>query len=317
MATIKQFVESITVPNTAKVVRYVLDGVDAQLENCNKEEIEKFILELQPNSPKAITTICYVLGLYARWVQEQEVNNGAALYAMVQSLDKKELWKKAKPVARQKFISNKQFCRVVHDIGLYEEFNELYYQTLFRCIYEGIYNDDMSVLKNLRGSDVHGTTVTLHEDNGHTYNIEISISLAEDLIKLSEKRIWERKNRNGICRINMRGLYTDSVFKIEERKTSSSSTEDSYRFTFYAKLRKIVEEYLDFRLLPFQLYISGIMHRAVIKLTQNNIPIDSAFADNSRDREANAIISSELVRCNYTTDISNFKEIVKGHLEYF
>lgn len=317
MSKIKKFIESIVVPNTEKVVRHVLDGVDADIETFSIQELETFILSREPNSPKAIVTICYVLGLYARWLQDEGFVDSSALYDLVQALDKKELWKRAKPAARQKFISYSQFCRVISDIGLYEEFNQLYYQTLFRCIYEGIYSDDMSVLKNLRGSDVHDGYVTLHEDNGHIYTLKISAQLAEDIVRLSKQRIWERQNRYGICRIQMRGLYADSVFKIEERKGSSASTQDSYKFTFYAKLRKISDEHLNFRILPFQIFVSGIMYRIILHLNQNNVSVVEAFADNSRIRVAHEIIAAELCRCNYTSDIGNFRDIVKGHLDAF
>lgn len=317
MSKIQKFIKSIDVPNTEKVVRYVLNDVDADFEDYRTQDLEQFVLSREPNSPKAIVTICYVLGLYARWLQEEEAGKGNALYKLVQLLDKKELWKKAKPTARRKFISNSQLCRVISEIGLYEEFNQLYYQTLLRCVYEGIYNDDMSVLKNLRGSDVSGEYVTLHEDNGHTYTLKVSHQLAGDLVRLSEQRIWERKNRHGICRIHMRGLYTDSVFKIEERKGSSPSAQGSYRFSFYGKLRKIADEYLGFRILPFHLYISGIMHRIILRLNQNGVSLTDAFADCSRNRKVYEILAAELSRCNYTSEIGNFREIVKGHLDQF
>lgn len=317
MSKIKSFIESIDVPNTAKVVRHVLDGVDADFESFDVKDLEQFVLSKEPNSPKAIVTICYVLGLYARWIDEQGLGNGNALYVLVQSLDKKNLWKRAKPKARKKFISHSQFCRVISDIGLYEEFNQLYYQTLFRCVYEGIYNDDMSVLKNLRGSDINGEYITLHEDNGHTYTLKISSQLAADIVTLSEQRIWERKNRHGICRVNMRGLYSDSVFKIEERKRSSPAAQDSYRFTIYSKLRKIADEYLEFKILPYQLYISGIMYRIILKFSQHGVSVTDAFAEHSRNRKAFEIVSAELSRCNYPSEVGNFREIVKGHLESF
>ena len=317
MGNVKLFMDSITVPNTAKVVKHVLDSVEDGFETYSAQALAQFILDMKPNSPKAIITICYVLGLYAKWLQDQGFRSGDTLSDSLQAIDKKDLWNRAKPNAKQKFITNAQCYRIISDIGLYEEFNELYYQTLFRCVYEGIYNDDMSVLKNLRGSEVDGQTVTLREDNGHTYTLKVSETLAADLVRLSEKRLWERKNRYGLCRIQMRGLYTDSVFKIEERKTSSPSTEDSYRFTFYAKLRKIADEYMDFRILPFQLYISGIMYRIILDLNKNGIPVTEAFADNSRNRQAHAIIANELSRCNYTSEIGNFREIVKGHLDSF
>ena len=317
MTKIKEFIDSIEVENTAKVVKHVLDGVDVKLETFTVRKLEKFVLDRKPNSPKSIATICYVIGLYAKWLDSQNSGDGTKLLELVQNLDKKKLWKKAKPTARKKFVTHADFKRVIKEIELYEEFNDLYYSTLFRCVYEGIYCDDMSVIKNLRGSDVHGSTVVLHEDNGHTYKFKITPQLAADIVELSRKQIWERRNRYGICKVDMRGLYPDSVFKVEERKSANPEDDSSLRFCYYAKLRKISDEYLDNHILPFQLYISGIMHRIASKLKRKNITIKEALAENNRNRDDHMIIEAELVRCNYGSEYGNFKDIVKGHLDMF
>ena len=317
MTKIKEFIDSIEVENTAKVVKHVLDGVDVKLETFTVRKLEKFVLDRKPNSPKSIATICYVIGLYAKWLDSQNSGDGTKLLELVQNLDKKKLWKKAKPTARKKFVTHADFKRVIKKIELYEEFNDLYYRTLFRCVYEGIYCDDMSVIKNLRGSDVHGSTVTLREDNGHTYKFKITPQLAADIVELSRKQIWERRNRYGICKVDMRGLYPDSVFKVEKRKSAKPQDDSSLRFCYYDKLRKISDEYLDTHISPLQLYISGIMHRIASKLKRKDITIKEAFAENNRSRENHMLIEAELVRCNYGSEYGNFKEIVKGHLDMF
>ena len=314
MNNVERFIESIEVSNTAKVVKFVLKDVDVNIENFSLMELEQFILDLKPSSPKMIITITYVLGLYAKWLQEQGIISNDNLYQMVQSLDKKLLWKKAKPNAKKKFISHEQFKRVIHDIEMYEEYNSLYYTTLFQSIYEGLYNDDLSVLKNLRKSDIKENIVTLREDNNHVYKIKVSERLAMDLKKLADINIWQRKNRFGTCNVDMRGLHSDSVFKIENRSTASN---DSFRFTFYAKLRKIAKEYLEYSLLPLHLYASGIMQRIKAELDKNGISLEEAFADNNRDKVAHMIIQKELIRCNSSIELGNFRELVKGHLESF
>lgn len=314
MNNVERFIESVQVANTAKVVRFVFKNTDVNIENYNLMELEQFILNLKPNSPKSIITICYVLSLYAKWLQEQNIITSDNLYQMIQSLDKKLLWKKAKPNAKKKFISYEQYKRVVHDIGVYEDFNALYYEALFKCIYEGIYNDDLSVIKNLKSSDINDNIITLHEDNGHSYKIKVSDRLASELKQLASINIWERRNRFGVCQVDMRGAHKDSVFKIENRSTASN---DSYKFTYYAKLRKIAKEYLEQPLLPLQLYASGIMHRIKVELDKNDIPLKEAFADNSRNRMAHLIISKELIRCNSGIEVGNFRELVKGHLDSF
>ncbi len=314
MNNVERFIESIEVSNTAKVVKFVLKDVDVNIENFSLMELEQFILDLKPSSPKMIITITYVLGLYAKWLQEQDIISNDNLYQMIQSLDKKLLWKKAKPNAKKKFISHEQFKRVIHDIEMYEEYNSLYYTTLFQSIYEGLYNDDLSVLKNLRKSDIKENVITLKEDNEHIYKIKISERLAMDLKKLADINVWQRKNRFGTCNVDMRGLHSDSVFKIENRSTASN---DSFRFTFYAKLRKIAKEYLEYSLLPLHLYASGIMQRIKVELDKNGISLEEAFADNNRNKVAHMIIQKELIRCNSSIELGNFRELIKGHIDSF
>lgn len=315
MTNIERFINSIESSNSQKVAKYALKDIDDNIENYNLMEIEQLILDRRPNSPKEIVTVCYVLGAYSKWLQEQGMVDNDNLYQLVCSLDKKLLWKKCKPNAKKKFISEKDYQRVIKDIATYEEYNALYYELLFSCIWNGIYNDDLSVIKNLRSSKISDDgIVTLEEDNGHNYKIKVPEKLASDLKLLANISAWQRPNRFGICNVEMRGVYKDSVFKVEHRTTASNG---SYRFTYYSKLRKIAKEYLEHSLLPLQLYTSGIMHRIKVELERNGISLEEAFADNSRNKMAHLIIQKELIRCNSSIEVGNFRELVKGHLDSF
>lgn len=312
---VERFINSIESDNSKKVAKYALKDVDGDIENYSPIQLEQFILDRKPNSPKEIITVCYVLGTYGKWLREQGEVDNDNLYQIVQSIDKKLLWKKCKPNAKKKFISNKDYQRVIKEIATYEEYNPLYYELLFSCIWYGIYSDDLSVIKNLRTSDISDDgVVTLQEDNGHTYKLKIPEKLASDLKQLAGINAWQRPNRYGICNVDMRGAYPDSVFKIENRSTASN---DSFRFTYYAKLRKIAKEYLEHTLLPLQLYTSGVMYRIKAELEKNNISLEEAFADNSRNKMAHLIIQKELIRCNSSIEVGNFRELVKGHLDSF
>lgn len=304
----KRFIESLETPNTIKVVKSLRKLGEYEYFDCTPMEIEQIILDMKPNSPKAIITICYVLGLYARYLKDNE------LYYMIQDINKNALWLMAKPNAPKKFISHTSFEEVYHDLGVYEEFNSFYYQTLFKCLYEGIYNDDMSVIKNLRASDIKENIVTLHEDNGNSYDLEVSKELALDLKEMGNINTWERKNRHGAFEMKIDGLFHDSCFKVEIRKDSSDY---SYRHSYYRALRKIAKEYLEYNLLPLQIYISGMMYRIRLKLAENNISLEEAFSEHNRNRLVHEIIENELKRCNCDTEIRNFRQIVKGHLDIF
>lgn len=313
---IQEFIDSTESLNTRKVFKHVFDKINANnIENFNAIQMEQLIIDSKPNSPKSIITIIYVLSSYFDYLQEHGVIKNDNAKQIVSSLDKKLLWKKAKPNAKKKFISYEQYQRVIKEIATYEEYNSLYYELLFSCIYYGIYSDDLSVIKNLRKSNINDDgMVVLQEDNGHTYKFKIPEKLALDLKKLADINIWERRNRFGICKVDMRGVYPDSVFKIENRSTASN---ESFKFTYYAKLRKIAKEYLEYSLLPLQLYASGIVHRVKIELEKNNISLEEAFTDNSRDKMAHLIVQKELIRCNSNIEISNFRELIKGHIDSF
>lgn len=303
-----QFVETLQAPNTIKVVTSLQVVGEYDYSNCTPDELERIILDIRPNSPKAIITICYVMSLYAKYLGDKK------LYQMIQDIDRNKLWIKAKPNASKKFISYSLFNEVYHDIGVYEEFNAFYYQTLFRCLYEGIYNDDMSVIKNLRASDIKDNVVVLHEDNGNSYELQISNELANGLKELAIYNTWERKNRSGVCHIKLTGVHSDSCFKVEFRGGSDDS---SYRYSYYRSLRRISKEYLEYNLLPLQLYVSGIMYRIGLKLDENDISFEDAFATHNRDRLVSGIIAEELHRCNCKTEVKNFRQMVKGHLDVF
>lgn len=304
----ERFVETLEAQNTIKVVNSLQSIGQYDYSNCTISDVEQIILSLKPNSPKAIITICYVIGLYARYLKDDR------LYQITQCIDKSSLWVKAKPNASKKFISHSAFEETYKEIGLYEELNAIYYQTLFRCLYDGIYNDDMSVIKNLKASDINGNVITLHEDNGNSYTIEVSEDLASDLRELGVLDTWERRNLHGVFLKKVQGLSPDSCFKVENR---GGSAEYAYRYSYYRMLRKISKEYLEYNLLPLQLFISGIMYRINSKLKEHDISLEEAFTEHNRDRLVSKIISDELARCNCNTEVRNFRQIVKGHLDVF
>ena len=313
---IQKYIDSIEADNSKKVAKHVFKRIEADnIENQSLIQLEQTILDAKPNSPKDIITIIYILSSYARWLQEQGIIKNDNLYQILQSLDKKMLWKKAAPFSKKKFISFHQYKQITTDIATYEEYNALYYELLFSCIYYGAYTEDLSVIKNLRKSDIQDDgIVTLREDNGHVYKLKIPERLASDLKKLPQEDKWLRPNRFGLCQVDMRGAFPDSVFKVEQRRTSS---EGSYRFSYYARLRKISKEYVGFNLSPICLYASGIMNRIKIELEKNGLTLEEAFEKNNRDKTAHSIIEKELIRCNSGIETGNFRELVKGHLSSF
>ena len=303
-----RFIETVDSPNTVKVLRSLSKLGEYDYSKCTPTMMEQIVLSMQPNSPKSITTIVYVLSLYAKFLKNND------MYHMAKDINRNALWAIAKPTARKKFISYSQYKETFKDVELYEEYNSLYISALFKCVYEGIYSEDMSVIKNLRGSDVKGTFVTLRSDDGKAYDIGISESLAKDLRELGTIDIWSRNNRYGECKIKTSGVYKDSCFKVENRK---GSVEYAYRYSYYRLLRNVSKNYIGYSVLPLHLFVSGIMYRIGNMLQERSIDIVDAFAPGNRSREVNKIIAFELERCSYDIEVRNFREMVNGHLEIF
>jgi len=69
--------------------------------------------------------------------------------------------------------------------------------------------------------------------------------------------------------------------------------------------------------LPLQLYVSGIMYRIRLRLEELGMTLEDAFAPNNKNRIVNKVISEELERSNCNTEVRNFREIVKGHIDIF
>lgn len=308
MSDYEGFLKTFDSPSTTRAMNSFSKIGEHDYSGCSPIDLEQIILSMNPNSPKAVIMICYAMGKYAEYLGNKDMVH------MVRDLDRNSIWLRAKPNAARKFISHSAFERTYHDVGVYEEYNGFYQQTLFRCLYEGIYSDDMSVLKNLRSSNIDDNVVHLAGDDGMLYSVEVSSELASNLIKLSEIDVWERKNRYGTCKIKTVGLHEDSCFKVERR---SGSSEYSYRFTYYRILRKIAKEYLGYNLLPLQLYVSGIMHRIGIELQKHGVELEEAFAANNKSRLVSSIIADELKRSGCNTEVRNFREIVRGHLDVF
>lgn len=307
-----KFIEQQTSPNSKKVARkYSLIG-EYNYTNITDEQLIDIIIQFKPRTKNDISNCC---GALKRW---GEHNNYALLLELLKTLDKNEVLKKARPYVDDKYFSYSQFKQVMRGLNPDNpdeafENNTLYYRTLFWCLYEGIYNGDMSVLTNLRASDISGNIVTLRENDGNMYEMEIPPELANNCLQLSQMLIWERKCRGGaIAKINISGIYSDSCFKAETKNATPN-----FRAGYFAKLKKITNAFFDYKVEPLDIYVSGIMHRIAVQLKDNNIELEDAFKLENRKRQVHDIISNELNRCNYNIEVRNFRKLVYGHCQTF
>lgn len=306
------FIDQADNKNTKSNIRRFSEIGNYNFDNPSKTQIEELILKLNPISMREISTITTFLTSYAKFLDNDKLKD------VVSSIDRQELWKRAKPNATPKFVSYKQFCNVIKKLNPEdpdEEFeqNTVYYRALFRAVYEGMYNSGLSILTNLRASDIHGTTLTLRPDDGESYDFEVSKELVKDLLMLADTHIWTRRSRyGGVCYVNIYGKYQDSCFKVET-KHENANVLTGYLY----KLRKVTQVYFDYKVQPKQLFFSGIMHRIVQQLKINNLDVNEVFSNNNRNRDAIQIIEGELKRCGLNYTSNQFKEIVRSNMEMF
>lgn len=285
--------------------------------NCDDELIKKVVLDCNPKSgEKSVTTIIQVMIKYAKFINDQY------LVSILKNADRKEIWDAVKEKAPRRFISNKEFEKTLSQIlksesTKYRWYNAEYYAALFWCVYEGIYSKDYGLLKNVRASNINKTTVVTYDGDKNEYKFVLPQKLINMLLNLSLYTDWETSQGG----YKMIGLYNDSCFKITQRPPrKNNGTEratDSYRTNYRNKLTTLCKDCLNRCISPQEIYISGIMHRIILRAQQEGINWKDIFEPNNKNRFHSSIIAQELQHSYYNKSVRNFREMVKNYLDVF
>ena len=309
-----EFVESVPENSRKTMTKYSWIGDFPK--TITSEELKQIIIDKLPKNKREITVMLNTAARYASYCNNEYL---LKVIEEVRAMGRTNIWTIAKPNAEKIYISNKEFETAM--IGLNpndpdEEFEEntLYYRTLFWAVYEGIFNYNMSILENLRASDIdlENKSVTLRDDKDNAYIMdEMPEQLLIDLIQCSKLLYWEQKKRgNSLAKYDMVGKYPDACFK-----AVSTKAKQNLRAGYTAKLKKITTNYYDGQISPTRIYYSGIAYRVAERLKVNDIPIKEAFRPNNNSFFPKTIIEQELKRSHYGNTSSKFKEIIDSHLE--
>lgn len=309
-----EFIKSVPKNSQKTMIKYSWIG-DLDL-NITAEELKQMVIDKQPKGKREITIILNSAARYARYCNNEYL---LSVIEEVRAMGRMNLWEIAKPNAEKTFISYKEFLIAINGINPNDpdegfEENTLYYHTLFWAVYEGIFNYDMSVLENLRASDIdlENQRITLRDNKDNVFIMdEMPEQLLNNLIQCSKLLYWEQKKRgNSIAKYDMVGRYPDACFK-----ALSSRTKQNLKAGYTAKLKKVTTTYFDGQISPTHIYYSGIAYRVAQRLKANDIPIEYAFKRNNNSFMQKAIIEQELKRSHYDNSVSKFKEIIDSHLE--
>lgn len=290
---------------------------DEDLSNLSLGRIEELIIDARPGSRRATTYAIIALKDFILWANNYDDDVARRLEFSLSKIDRTSLLKRIdeKYGVKQRFISNREYHEILGKISFMEPYNPDYLITLYMAIYEGIYCRDMSVLANLRYSDIDGNIATLYDGDGNSWQIQISDRLKERLKDNSLIVHWYRKTgKSPMVAYPVYSEYADSCFKIESNGTTNPKARTQQK---YINMIRRIGNTVGVDVKPSQLYISGILYRMERELKRNGMDLQYAFSKFNRDRTVSRIMSNELQKSHYEITNSNFRETVGGVLISF
>lgn len=309
----QKYMDVIANERTRKNSKFYFDAldkynIDVSSDNISSlEQLENIFVQLGFNSFNSIIGFRSLLKSYSIFI------NDKPLFNLIRKIDIYRILEKIQGNMKHTYLSQSEFQDVYNSIGAYDEdtfyYNSVYYKSLFWAVYIGIFNDGLSVLKNLRASDVDGNIITLRDDDGKEWKLDVPEQLVLDFITLVNDSVWYRKNRSGLCKIHTEGIFYDSIFKVDIRSPNSKY---SYSSTYYTMLRKIAVEYLGYTLAPKNLFMSGIINR----IKEQYGKADELFVEGIKTSDSILvdIYNQEAQRCHYEVGFWNFRQTILGRI---
>ena len=178
-----------------KVVKYLKQNNtnETDLITYTTEQFEELIKFIKPTSLIDVSDVIYRLNDILKYCFANKYSEENLL-----NIRKEPLWLSIKNENKMKrYFNESKYNYIVDYLNkniLYDD-NDLYYLTLFMSIYEGMYNKGLTEIRNLRLSDINTETnvVVLKDDYGNVRELKISDELVNNLVNLSRKKIWYKK----------------------------------------------------------------------------------------------------------------------------
>lgn len=297
------------------------DIANYEYSNCTKKQLLDIIYDLEPSSKSTVNSILNIFKLYGEFINCKELSNVA--YSMSSSESWEEIVKRG--ITKPQFISHQQFEEIINKIktNKYLSLNTLYYQTLIQCVYEGIWNNDLSYLENLKEEDIDNVNNVIalrsNDNIDSPFYLNVSSELINNLNILSYQNEWKRENMNdSVAKIPIQGKFNTSCFKIEQRRKRSEKNTTEYNIIYRRKLREITFKTIGYHLTYKQLFISGLMYRIKLKFDMQGLDFRDTFnTKRNKNHKAVEIIKSELSRVNYNAEIKQLRKLVDGYIDIF
>lgn len=298
---------------TAPMILKRLGELGLKLEevlNMDKETLQDTLVGMKPTNVRQASTMMSFLSAYGRACEKLEFVD------LVSSIDRKEI---IQTNSKKKFISEEEFKDLLYNIEMTEELNTYYGIAILDCIFQGIYSPKLTALKNLRVSDINGNEVTVKPDegDGKPYKVKVTSDLVELLKDLAQKDTCQRRNPHGTFEIPVEGIFSDSCFKIETR---DNGKEPDYYATYYKRVNLLTGKYLDYKVKPNNLYLSGLMAKIIRRMRANGFSDDKireSFRFNHKAGYDIDIIQTTVMKSGFTKEMYLFRDSVKNNVDDF
>lgn len=295
--------------------RWYIDRINSvcdpdKVMEMSADELTDLLIQTQPNSITEVRNLKGSITKYAEFYGNKE------FVKVAKQVDPLNVWVLycESGTKKQRFISKHAFDELIQEFQMAGELNSEYRVALLRCIYEGVWSDDWSVIINLRGSDVHGNVVTVRPDGRESFDLTVSDELAESLVELSRMNYTERQNRFGMFSIQTFGKYHDTCFKLENRKDKEIDRKQCY----WRECKKVYDVVgFEPRIKPRQLYVSGLIYKVKEELEKNGIALEQVFVYKGRHKVGVEIVNKVMEQHGYPYSYVDLSKMVVGHVNSF
>lgn len=266
----EMFLDSYEDAGTRVNYKYVLakcepyeQRLDKDLGDFNHEDLDMLLHGLNAKSLQSISYQVSVIQKYIKFAIEEGFSNNSINYATLPSFSGQSLNVYVNTIWREQRIMNRE------DIykTIIEETENAQDGVIFALLFEGVYGEGLSELRNLKKSDVDGNRIHLTDESGEQRSILVSsecISIVNEAAQQEEyfKTILAD---DGKVHAEKYELYdSEFVLRLIDRKGAEDQISAQ---AIRQRFKKIKDFYKNHYLTPSSVRLSGMidMARHIVK----------------------------------------------------
>lgn len=328
-----KYLETIENENSRRNNKYIAnrmnkriypDTIESILFDFDEGKIVEAMRKYSPNGRQVVSNVLSTIKNYSFYLYDCGMNVVEAIKFFNAPNIANMVWDKIKDsIKKKKYISKNDFYDFLDEIvdnadKESAKSNGIIVATMFRCLWEGVYDGDLTFLSDIRESNLNDDgTITFSYHKGGTHTVRISERLANDLRTCVKINTWVSRNSRVLYEVPIVGKEYDSCFKVAVR---ANQTENMVKHNYYKKMSKCAKDILGNTIKPVNIMYSGIIARCIESFEMNGIDLHQyLFEYNNMDRDnrnkANGIIDMEMIRLNMGADSAKIRMNMMERIE--